>query len=70
MVFGGGGGGYEAPEVKELPEKQATKSISAGATAAYDNQKERQRKNHGLAASIMTSRGVLTDQNSGKTTLG
>ena len=67
----GGGGSYEASEVEPVPEKQATKSISAGTTEAYNQQKERQRKNMGLAASIMTARGALADTNSsGKTTLG
>ena len=70
-IFGGGGGGsYSAPEVKPIPEKQATKSISAGTTQAYSQQKDRQRKNRGLAASIMTSRGALESGNSGNTTLG
>lgn len=67
----GGGGGYEAPKVDPVPEKQPTKSITAGTTAAYQNQKDKQRKNRGLAASIMTSRGALVDStDSGRTTLG
>ena len=65
------GGGYSTPEVEPTPEKQPTKSLSAGATAAAQAQKDKQRKNRGLAQSIMTQRGGLatTDQ-SGRTTLG
>lgn len=71
MAGGGGGGSYDPPEVDPVPEKQATKSITAGTTAAYQNQKDRQRKNRGLAASIMTSRGALADStDTGRTTLG
>lgn len=70
MGFGGGGGDYEAPEVEPIPEKQATKSISAGTTQAYSQQKEKQRKNRGLAASIMTSRGALDSESAGNKTLG
>lgn len=67
----GGGGSYEAPEVEPVPEKQATKSLSAGATAAYQGQKDKQRKNRGLASSIMTQRGALaTSEQNGKSTLG
>lgn len=67
----GGGGGYEAPAVDPVPEKQATKSLSAGATAAYQGQKDRQRKNRGLVSSIMTQRGALaTNEQGGKSTLG
>lgn len=67
------GGGASMPEVEEVPEKQATKSLSAGATAAAQAQKDRARKNRGLTASIMTNRtgsGGLTGTASGNTTLG
>lgn len=66
-----GGGGYDAPEIEPIPEKQPTKSLSAGASAAAQAQKDKQRKNRGLASSIMTQRGGLatTDQD-GRTTLG
>ena len=63
----GFGGGYDAPEVEPIPEKQATKSLSAEA------QRDRQRRNRGLTASLMTSRsgsGGLASTNTGKTTLG
>ena len=66
----GFGGGYDAPEVEPIPEKQATKSLSAGAAQA---QRDRQRRNRGLTASIMTNRsgsGGLASTNTGKTTLG
>lgn len=66
-----GGGGYDAPEIEPIPEKQPTKSLSAGATAAAQAQKDKQRKNRGLAQSIMTQRsGLATTDQSGKTTLG
>lgn len=67
-----GGGGYDAPEVEPIPEKQPTKSLSAGASAAAQAQKDRQRKNRGLASSIMTQRsgGLAATDQSGKTTLG
>ncbi len=71
MGFGGGGGGYEAPEVEPVPEKQATKSLTAGAAGAYAAQKDRQRKNRGLAASILTQKaGGMESTAAGKTTLG
>lgn len=69
----GMGGGYSAPAVEPIPEKQATKSLSAGVTAAAQAQKDRQRKNRGLTASIMTNRagaGGLTGTAYGNTTLG
>lgn len=65
------GGGYSTPEVEPIPEKQPTKSLSAGSTAAAQAQKDKQRKNRGLAQSIMTQRsGLATTDQSGKTTLG
>ncbi len=67
----GFGGGYSSPEVEPIPEKQPTKSLSAGATAAAQAQKDKQRKNRGLAQSIMTQRsGLATTDQSGKTMLG
>lgn len=69
-------GGPSAPEVEPVPEKQATKSLSAGAAAAAQAQRERQKKNRGLTASIMTQRnpgtgaGGLAGTQTGKTTLG
>lgn len=68
----GFGGGYSTPEVEPIPEKQPTKSLSAGATAAAQAQKDKQRKNRGLAQSIMTTRGggLATTDQSGRTTLG
>lgn len=67
----GGGGSYDPPEVEPIPEKQPTKSLSAGATAAYQAQKDKQRKNRGLMSSIMTQRGVLDSAaQNGKNTLG
>lgn len=57
--MGGGGlfgGGYEAPTVEKTPTKQATKDVSAGATAAAQDQQERAKRNRGLAASILTVR--------------
>ena len=67
--FGGGGG---TPDVPETPQKQATKSVSAGAQAAAEAQRERSRRNRGLAASILTSRNGLADNgtNTGSDTLG
>lgn len=65
-----GGGGYDAPEVQETPTKEATKSVSAGATAASEAQKQKAKRNRGLVASIQTSRGGMattSDGNSGKT---
>lgn len=71
MGFGGGTPSYDAPEVQPVPEKQATKSVSAGATAAAEAQKDRQRKNRGLASSIMTARGAMAENDAGgNTTLG
>lgn len=62
---------YDAPEVQPVPEKQATKSVSAGATAAAEAQKDRQRKNRGLASSIMTARGAMAEnETGGNATLG
>lgn len=62
-LFGGGG---EAPKVEPIPEKQPTKSLSAGASAAAQAQKDKQRKNRGLASSIMTTRGALSTTDTGK----
>ena len=59
--FGGGG----SPDVPETPTKQATKSVSAGAQAAADAQRERQKRNRGLAASILTDRSGLQQQDTG-----
>lgn len=67
-LMGGGSASYDAPAVEPVPEKQPTKSLTAGATAAYQGQKERQRKNRGLVSSIMSQRGVL--DTTGKSTLG
>ena len=53
-----------------MPEKQPTKSLSAGATAAYQNQKDKQKKNRGLVASIMTQRALASSDQSGNSTLG
>lgn len=62
---------YDPPEVTPVPEKQATKSVSAGATAAAEAQKDRQRKNRGLASSIMTARGAMAEnETGGNATLG
>jgi len=55
--FGGGGG---APSVEPAPQKAPTKSLSAGAQAAIDAQRDRAKKNKGLAASILT--GVNADR--------
>lgn len=66
-----GGGGYSAPEVEPTPEKEPTKSVSAGASAAAEFQRQKARKNRGVASSIMTSRsGLTTTDSSGNTTLG
>lgn len=59
--FGGGG----TPDVPETPQKQATKSVSAGAQAAAEAQRERQKRNRGLAASILTNRSGLQQQDTG-----
>jgi hypothetical protein len=70
------GGTPSTPAVEPVPEKQATKSLSAGATAAAQAQRDRQKKNRGLTASIMTQRnpgtgaGGLAGTQTGKTTLG
>lgn len=68
------GGGYSAPSVEQKPETQATKSLSAGATAAAQAQRDKQRRNRGLSASIMTNRtagsGGLASNETGNTTLG
>lgn len=70
-IFGSGGGSYDPPEVEPVPEKQATKSLTAGSTAAYQAQKDRQRKNRGLMSSIMTQRSVLdSSTTTGNNTLG
>ena len=65
-----GGGGYDAPDVPETPVKQATKSVSAGAQAAAEAQRERSKRNRGLAASILTSRSGLVGDTPGNDTLG
>lgn len=65
--MGGFGGAPSAPEpqpVPEAPQKLATKSVSAGAQAAADAQRDRARKNRGLAASILTSRSGLASGSS------
>ena len=59
--FGGGG----TPDVPETPTKQPTKSVSAGAQAAAEAQRDRQKKNRGLAASILTNRSGLSQQDNG-----
>ena len=58
-----------------LPEKQQTKNLSAGATAAAEAQREKARKNRGLTASILTQRqnlgaGGLSSNQQGSSTLG
>ncbi len=69
--MGPGGGSFDAPTVDPVPEKQATKSLTAGATAAYQGQKDKQRKNRGLFSTIMTQRGALaSSEQNGKSTLG
>ena len=70
------GGSPSTPEVEPVPEKQATKSLSAGATAAAQAQLEKRKNHRGLTASIMTQRnpgtgsGGLVSTQQGKTTLG
>ena len=64
------GGGGSSPDIEEIPEKQATKSLSAGANAAVQAQKERARRNLGLAASILTTRSGLAGTATGNRTLG
>lgn len=69
----GFGGGYDAPAVEPLPEKQATKSLSAGATAAAQAQREKRRAYRGLTASILTRRAGadgLSGTVTGNATLG
>ena len=66
----GGGGSPDVPQVEPTPTKQATKSVSAGAQAAADAQRERSKKNRGLAASILTNRSGLSDNGMGNDTLG
>lgn len=67
----GFGGGYSAPDVPAVPEKEPTKSISAGASAAAESQRQKARKNRGVASSIRTTRGGLaTTDTGGSTTLG
>lgn len=65
-------GGASTPDVPETPTKQPTKSVSAGAQAAAEAQRDRSKKNRGLAASILTSRSGLADNgsNTGSDTLG
>lgn len=71
MGFGGSAPSYDPPKVEPVPEKLATKSVSAGATAAAQAQKDKQKKNRGLASSIMTARGALAqDDAAGNATLG
>ena len=66
--FGGGG----TPDVPPTPKPQQPKSISAGAQAAADAQRDKAKRNRGLAASILTSRSGLADNgtNTGSDTLG
>lgn len=66
------GGSPSMPDVDLVPEKQATKSLAAGAAAAAQAQREKQKKNRGLTASILTQRnaGGLVSNQSGKDTLG
>ncbi len=67
----GGGPSYDPPKVEPLPEKLATKSVSAGATAAAQAQRDKQKKNRGLASSIMTARGAMAENDTGgNSTLG
>ena len=68
-----GGGG--APSVEKMPEKQQTKSLSAGANAAAQAQQDRAKKNRGLTASILQNRsnaggGGLSSNTGGQQTLG
>ena len=68
-----GGGGVSAPE--KLPEKQQTKSLSAGANAAAQAQQDKAKKNRGLTASILQNRsnagaGGLASNTGGQQTLG
>lgn len=71
MSFGG-----SAPSAPEpLPEKQQTKSLSAGAAEAAQAQRDRAKRNRGLTASILTQRdnlggGMMTSSQQGNTTLG
>jgi len=51
-----------APTVEEttpVPTKAPTKAVSAGAQAAAEAQRDRAKKNRGLAASILTNRSGL-----------
>lgn len=59
-------GGASMPEVESTPEKQSTKSLSAGAKAAAEAQKEKTKKNRGLAASIMTNRTGMASSSEGQ----
>lgn len=72
-MMGFGGNAPEMPAAEPLPEKQAAKSLSAGATAAAQAQRDRRRRNRGLTASILTNRagaGGLTGTVTGNATLG
>ena len=58
-----------------LPEKQQTKALSAGATAAAQAQQERAKRNRGLTASILTQRqnlggSTMMSNTQGNQTLG
>lgn len=58
-----------------LPEKQQTKSLSAGAAEAAQAQREKARRNRGLTASILTQRSnlggaTMESSQQGNTTLG
>lgn len=50
-AFGGGG----TPDVPPTPKQQSPKSLSAGAQAAAEAQRDKAKRNRGLAASILTS---------------
>lgn len=67
------GGGPSAPE--KLPEKQQTKSLSAGANAAAQAQQDKAKKNRGLTSAILSARqnagaGGLASNTGGQQTLG
>ncbi len=67
------GGTPKAPD--PLPEKQQTKSLSAGAAEAAQAQREKARRNRGLTASILTQRSnlggaTMESSQQGNTTLG
>ena len=69
--MGGGGSAPSYDPPAPAPEKLPTKSVSAGAQAAAEAQRNKQKKNRGLAASIMTVRdGMAAAESGGSKTLG